>query len=190
MTEYKKMAVAYMKGWFIIDAASSVPGETLGVIVLAINKAKGDSEGGGVDALAKLKAIRILRLTKLLRLAKMAQILETLEFNLPALAMNIGLFRLAFTMFIVSHMNACLFYWIGTQNLGNSWISKYMFGCCDTSITLWSAQNYGVEGTDCFDPSIMPAEDTLYVDSLYWSLTTLATVGYGDITPCNEMEQL
>jgi len=93
-------------------------------------------------------------------------------------------------MMIVAHLNACIFYWIGRLNIGNSWISKYMFGCCDTSITLFNAQNYGANGTDCFDPSLLPTTDTMYVDAVYWSLTTLATVGYGDITPCNEMEQL
>lgn len=97
---------------------------------------------------------------------------------------------MGFTMMIVAHLNACIFYWIGRLNIGNSWISKYMFGCCDTSITLFNAQNYGANGTDCFDPSLLPATDTMYVDAVYWSLTTLATVGYGDITPCNEMEQL
>jgi len=25
---------------------------------------------------------------------------------------------------------------------------------------------------------------------MYWSITTLATIGYGDITPCNELEML
>ena len=53
-----------------------------------IMEAIGGSGGGG--ALSSLKAIRILRLTKLLRLAKMAQILETIEFNMPSLAVVIG----------------------------------------------------------------------------------------------------
>ena len=74
--------------------------------------------------------------------------------------------------------------------MGNSWISKYNFGCCDTSVPLFNQQDYGANGTACFDPSLLPAEDVFYVNSIYWSITTLTTIGYGDITPCNEMEML
>ena len=169
-----------------------------------IMEAIGGSGGGG--ALSSLKAIRILRLTKLLRLAKMAQILETIEFNMPSLAVvigfcgergrmcararcllcvqvftpslavAIGLFRLGFTMFIVSHFNACLFYWIGKLNIGNSWISKYTFGCCDTSKTLFTMQDYGGDWgpDDCFDVADLPGPDTMYVDSVYWFSHTLS----------------
>ena len=101
-----------------------------------------------------------------------------------------GICRLAFTMMLVAHINACIFYYVGSLNIGNSWISKYIFGCCDTSVTLFTSQNYGANGTECFDPSLMPKQDVLYVDAIYWSITTLATVGYGDIMPCNEMEML
>ena len=178
ITQYSKMTVNYLKGWFIIDISSSVPGETATMVAEALIAAQG-AEGGdtsSVESLKNLKTLRILRLTKLLRLAKLGQILETLEFNYPSLAVAIGLFRLGFTMMLVSHLNACLFYWIGTQNIGNSWISKYMQGCCDTSVTLFSSESYGANGTECFDPSLIPTEDTLYVDAVYWSLTTLATV--------------
>ena len=81
VTVKSKMAVAYLKGWFIIDIASSIPAETATMIaegVIKANAQPGDEkEDGGLDALTNLKVIRILRLTKLLRLAKMGQILET-----------------------------------------------------------------------------------------------------------------
>ena len=79
---------------------------------------------------------------------------------------------------------------MGKMNMGNSWISKYNFGCCDTSVPLFNQQDYGANGTACFDPSLLPAEDVFYVNSIYWSITTLTTIGYGDITPSNEMEML
>jgi len=227
ITQHSKMAINYLKGWFIIDISSSVPGETATIVAEALIAASVDGGGdtSSMESLKNLKTLRILRLTKLLRLAKLGQILESMEFNYPALAVVIGLFRLGFTMMLVSHLNACIFYWVGTLNIGNSWISKYTQGCCDMSVALFAAEYYGANGTECFDPSLMPTEDTLYVDAVYWSLTTLATVrlrviriptilkksepsvhrsrctklmiwaphwqvGYGEITPCNEMEQL
>ena len=37
-------------------------------------------------------------------------------------------------------------------------------------------RSLGESGTACFDPSLLPGTDVLYVNSLYWSITTLATV--------------
>ena len=42
----------------------------------------------------------------------------------------------------------------------------------------------------CFSPADLPSLEVLYTTAIYWSYTTLTTVGYGDITPCNEYEML
>jgi hypothetical protein len=33
---------------------------------------------------------------------------------------------------------------MGKMNIGNSWISKYNYGCCDTNIPLFSEHRYGM----------------------------------------------
>jgi len=33
---------------------------------------------------------------------------------------------------------------LGKMNIGNSWISKYNYGCCDTNIPLFAEQRYGM----------------------------------------------
>jgi hypothetical protein len=33
---------------------------------------------------------------------------------------------------------------MGKMNIGNSWISKYNYGCCDTSIPLFAEHRYGM----------------------------------------------
>jgi len=40
----------------------------------------------------------------------------------------------------------------------------------------------------CFSPADLPSLEVLYTTAIYWSFTTLTSVGYGDITPCNEYE--
>ena len=47
----------------------------------------------------------------------------------------------------------------------------------------------------CLWPTIQPQGEGLttlnqYVNSLYWSITTLTTVGYGDITPSSNIAKI
>ena len=65
---------------------------------------------------------------------------------------------------------ACIFYGIGAKNLNEpdkySWIQYNDYYVKDSEF-------------DTYKNQIWP----MYVLSLYWSLTTVSTVGYGDITP-------
>jgi hypothetical protein len=171
---------------FLIDAVSSIPGESVTFIAERI----GSGDPQDLEALQNLKVIRIIRLTKLLRLAKLGKMLEAVEFNFPSISPIIGLFRLLFMMMMAAHINACIFYLIGSLNPGNSWLSAYLFGCCDRNVPLFTAQGYGKDGTPCYDPAKLPGQGVLYTNAIYWSFCTLATVGYGEVAPCNEMEML
>ena len=68
------------------------------------------------------------------------------------------------TVIICSHVMACLFYFAAKYNefSRDTWVFRY--GYIDDS---------------SFDK---------YIASMYWTYTTLSTVGYGDITPCSNLE--
>ena len=68
---------------------------------------------------------------------------------------------------IIAHCLGCYFYRIGNSPLKsqhNSWVVLY--GLVDCSVS------------------------EKYVTSLYWSITTMATVGYGDMRAENTLERL
>jgi hypothetical protein len=190
------IALQYASGWLPIDLVSSIPSEMVTRIYEAMGPS--DDEGGGnLDILAKLRIIRILRLTKLLRLLRIKQLMEQIELSVPAMRTVFGLFRLLFMMAILAHIQACVFFLMAKLNVGNSWVSKYHAGCCDANLNFVTAAKQSLmkeegtwEGEECFSEAEMPSLGVLYTNSIYWSFTTLTSVGYGEITPCNEYEML
>ena len=74
-------------------------------------------------------------------------------------------------------------------------VSKYHKGCCNANMDfVTSAEQIAMEEEEnieaCFTEQDIPSIEVLYTNSIYWSFTTLTSVGYGDITPCNEFEMI
>ena len=72
-----------------------------------------------------------------------------------------------FIILVIAHWSACLFYFFGTiraKGEKTTWIIKYGFQ--DSSLT------------------------ELYVNAMYFSVTTMTTIGYGDIVPVSTSEYI
>lgn len=115
-----------------------------------------------------LKVVRLIRLARLLRLAKLRQITEAAETFMEGkyaaeLAMGFG--KVLMLLFAVSHWCACFWHAVGSEEGG--WVAAAE-----------SSKDY--RGTDLLFAK--------YTWSLYFTLTTLTTVGYGDITPVTTEE--
>jgi hypothetical protein len=73
-------------------------------------------------------------------------------------------------VFVMMHSVCCIWLLIG-ENFANSWILNPVYGVNAIYGNVWneSTQSWVANGT------------TKYITSFYWTVTTLATVGYGDV---------
>lgn len=162
ISERKAVCFRYLKSWFFIDFFSCVPFN----LISGANSHNFNS----LLRLAKLpRLVKLLRLSRLLKVLKnnsrnsfMSKIEDVL--NIKTSVMR--LFQGFMTAILLVHLMACIwFYSAKFQDFeANTWVVR--FGYMDMSV------------------------GSLYLRSIYFIITTLATVGYGDIYPCNNIERI
>lgn len=210
-----KIARNYLKSWFAIDVAACLP---VTYIALLLNSSGSNGGGGGgAENLKALKIIRLLRLAKMLRLARLKRILKRLDEDFPGIWTVSQLFSLVLIILYISHIFACFWYFVGTNDQifpppdgyapcpANTTASA----CWDSNGPACSARRHCCV-CDIDDPSCVNHAcevrvrgwvqamgwasnigwSTRYVDAYYYAITTLTTVGYGDRTPSTDPEKV
>ena len=151
----KVIAITYLKGWFTVDIVSCIPFNFFGIT----------SDYAIMTSIAR--AGRLFRILKLTRLVRLFQIFKDrnrlMKYISQFFSIGLGFERLFYFILIyiiVCHIVACL------------------------QILLASLQSTTYEGTWIQAHGYDSLNDSqLYLVSFYWTITTISTVGYGDITP-------
>ena len=177
----KKIAINYARSWLIIDIVSCLPIQYILHISDALqnvdaNDAGGRDAGGQAAQIKGIKILRLLRLTKLLRLARVKRIIRRYEDHFEGLGSFVKLITATVVVLYTAHLIACFWHAVGGDendprgNLVQGWINTEWPEAVGNS----SAITFGER----------------YLTSMYWSITTLSTVGFGDISPQTQMERV
>ncbi|TMS11972.1 Potassium voltage-gated channel subfamily H member 5 [Larimichthys crocea] len=137
-------------------------------------------EDVGLSSLfSSLKVIRLLRLGRVAR-----KLDHYLEYGAAVLVLLVCVFGL------VAHWLACIWYSIGDYEVideatntikTDSWLYQL-------ALSIGTPYRYNVSGTGQWEGG--PNKDTLYISSLYFTMTSLTTIGFGNIAPATDGEKI
>ena len=164
--DQRKIATSYLKSWFAIDLLSSIPVS----IIAFFMTTKGSAQGVFIS-------IRFLKLTKFARIYRLLSF-----FKLFKMFRNNKFMEIVLTYLHISpDMKQII------SSLIRMMFLLHIVGCTLAIVALLSGQEYMVSWITDLGISDESVE-TRYIAACYYSIMTISTVGYGDITPKNETE--
>eukprot|EP00392_Amoebophrya_sp_AT5.2_P008355 g8376.t1 len=177
ITDWNKIRKNYVAGFFWIDLLSTIPFDRIFQV------------GRGATL---IRVVRLIRLVKLLRLVKLTKLIDDLqELGISQRALNSLI--LVSQLTFLAHLLACGFFFVyDNQSFGPACQSGARF-CSMAPDGNQGEQTGGQRLLGWFkemDWLIPGGENEDYISALYWSFTTMTTVGYGDITPRSTTERI
>ncbi|XP_069841217.1 voltage-gated inwardly rectifying potassium channel KCNH7 isoform X3 [Dendropsophus ebraccatus] len=156
-----KIAIHYFKGWFLIDMVAAIPFDLL-------------IFGSGSDETTTL--IGLLKTARLLRLVRVARKLDRYsEYGAAVLMLLMCIFAL------IAHWLACIWYAIG--NVERPYLIHKISWLDALGDQIKKPYNYS-------DPSSGPSIKDKYVTALYFTFSSLTSVGFGNVSPNTNSEKI
>ncbi|XP_059425898.1 potassium voltage-gated channel subfamily H member 1b isoform X1 [Carassius carassius] len=171
ISDPKLIRMNYVKTWFVIDLLSCLPYDVINAF---------ENVDEGISSLfSSLKVVRLLRLGRVAR-----KLDHYIEYGAAVLVLLVCVFGLA------AHWLACIWYSIGDyevidedRNLlrRNSWL--YLLG-----EAAGTPYHFNVSGTEKWEGG--PSKNSVYITSLYFTMTSLTSIGFGNIAPTTDAEKI
>ena len=165
---FSHIATNYINSWLLYDSISSIP---ITIIELCGNNLNQSSKYNINKVIKIIRILKWLRLTRIIKLAKhfYSQIIPNSSCLISKIIFDQGvfirLFKSGIIFLFLIHLTSCLWVYIGQidEYYTTSWVST---------------------------SDLEELEDhEIYIASLYFSLTTIYSIGYGDILSSNVIER-
>uniref|UniRef100_A0A3B3ZVD3 Ion transport domain-containing protein n=1 Tax=Periophthalmus magnuspinnatus TaxID=409849 RepID=A0A3B3ZVD3_9GOBI len=160
-----RIATHYFKGWFLIDIVAAIPFDLL------------IFQSGSEETTT---LIGLLKTARLLRLVRVARKLDRYSEYGAAV-----LFLLMCTFALIAHWLACIWYAIGNmERTSSARVGSLRIGWLDNL-----ADQIGKQYNDS-DVSSGPSIKDKYVTALYFTFSSLTSVGFGNVSPNTNPEKI
>ncbi|XP_071360804.1 potassium voltage-gated channel subfamily H member 1b isoform X2 [Trachinotus anak] len=171
ISDPKLIRMNYVKTWFVIDLLSCLPYDVINAF---------ENVDEGISSLfSSLKVVRLLRLGRVAR-----KLDHYIEYGAAVLVLLVCVFGLA------AHWLACIWYSIGDYEVidedtntvrMDSWL--YLLG-----ETVGTPYRFNTSGSGRWEGG--PSKDSVYITSLYFTMTSLTSIGFGNIAPNTDGEKI
>uniref|UniRef100_A0A8C6KXU3 Potassium voltage-gated channel, subfamily H (eag-related), member 1a n=1 Tax=Nothobranchius furzeri TaxID=105023 RepID=A0A8C6KXU3_NOTFU len=171
ISDPKLIRMNYLKTWFVIDLLSCLPYDVINAF---------ENVDEGISSLfSSLKVVRLLRLGRVAR-----KLDHYIEYGAAVLVLLVCVFGLA------AHWLACIWYSIGDYEVideetnvvrMDSWL--YIL-----AETMGRPYRFNTSGSGKWEGG--PNKDSVYITSLYFTMTSLTSIGFGNIAPTTDGEKI
>ncbi|XP_076318646.1 potassium voltage-gated channel protein eag-like [Tachypleus tridentatus] len=168
VSDPKIIKMNYLKSWFIIDLLSCLPYDVFNAF---------DQDDDSIGSLfSALKVVRLLRLGRVVR-----KLDRYLEYGAAMLILLLCFYML------VAHWLACIWYSLGRSDAENGFVYSWLWKLSNVT----QAPFYFHVSNESFETELIggPPRGTMYVTGLYYTMTCMTSVGFGNVAAETDNEK-